>query len=117
MPQVKTQLNIDPIQLSIDSAIPIGLITTELITNSFKHAFTDENGEILISITLEKDHIKFRYKDNGKGIADNITINQDTLGLRLVHLLAEELGSELHYFNNNGFNAEIDFTDSTGLNG
>ncbi|MBR9860722.1 tetratricopeptide repeat protein [bacterium] len=117
MPNVKSHLSIDPIQLSIDSAIPIGLITTELITNTFKHAFVEGEGDIYIDIKTDGNLIRFWYRDNGKGISNEISINKDTLGLRLVHLLAEELGSKLHYFNENGFNAKIDFTDSTGLNG
>lgn len=93
-------LNIDAknIYLPINSAIPCGLLINELITNALKHAFTEANeGEISVNITVENDaRIHLIVSDNGKGISDELNLDTiDTLGLRLVNLLAQQLNGIL----------------------
>ena len=77
--------------LGIDSAIPCGLIINELVSNSFKHAFTDGKGEIKIDIHSYTDTVELVVSDNGVGIPDDINFRESkSLGLRLVTILAED---------------------------
>ena len=42
---IKTEVDVDEIYLNIDTALPMGLIVNEMVSNSIKHAFPDENGQ------------------------------------------------------------------------
>ncbi|MDE2430471.1 MAG: PAS domain S-box protein [Burkholderiales bacterium] len=93
-------LNIDAgaVFLPINSAIPCGLLINELVTNSLKHAFLDgQAGEISVILALQDNgNILLTVADTGVGIDENLDINNiETLGLRLVTLLSQQLNGEL----------------------
>ena len=92
-------MNVDEVYLPINSAIPCGLLINELITNALKHAFTDRS-EGTISVALSaKDNkeIQLMISDDGNGIADHLNLDEvETLGLRLVNLLSQQLNGALH---------------------
>jgi len=92
-------------QLSIDIAIPCGLILNELLSNSLKHAFpNNEHGTIDILVTNDnQQQLIIKVKDNGIGLPKELDIsNTETLGLRLVHMLSRQLDGELSYQSNPG---------------
>lgn len=75
--------------LANNSLFYLGLILNELITNSMKYAFDSDNGVIDIKITSSGDEINFIYKDNGKGLPENIDFNTtDSFGLALIRMLS-----------------------------
>ncbi len=87
--------------LPIRLAIPCALIVNELISNALKHAFPGAlRGEIRIGLAMEAEsHVVLSVADDGIGIPDALDLeNATSLGLQLVALLAEQLGSkiELH---------------------
>ncbi|MBN2415306.1 PAS domain S-box protein [bacterium] len=92
-------LNIDDIALDIEQAIPCGLIVNELLTNAFKHAFTNrkKRGRIEVSFRKKAASLLLSVRDNGTGIPEDIDIaTTDSLGLRLVHILAvDQLNGKL----------------------
>jgi two-component sensor histidine kinase len=105
---VKTNINLNPKELDIDIAIPIGLIINELLTNSFKYAFTQLE-EALVTITLKKDDngkIDLNITDNGKGFNEN-NKKQENFGLKLVSTLVEQLNGNLTLANKNGTTYQI----------
>jgi two-component sensor histidine kinase/AmiR/NasT family two-component response regulator len=90
---VKLRLKIKDVFLDLNTAIPCGLIINELVSNSLKHAFPEENnGEIKIAMhPLNKDGMEIIISDNGIGLPKNMDIRKtDSLGLHLVNLLAED---------------------------
>ncbi len=91
---IQFNLNVDPICLNIETAIPCGLIINELVSNSLKYAFSPSSGgEININF-YETDAQQFNLtiQDNGRGFPANFDVeNTDTLGLRLVRMLACQL--------------------------
>jgi two-component sensor histidine kinase len=84
--------HIQDINLDINTAIPIGLIINELVSNSLKHAFPGgRNGEISLAIQRENAVITILFKDNGVGIPKDFDWrNAVSLGLRLVIMLVEQ---------------------------
>jgi two-component system, sensor histidine kinase PdtaS len=92
--KVKLSIDIPDIKLGIDTAIPLGLLINETITNALKYGITDENeGEISIVMKQEEnnDYI-LKIGDNGIGFPD--TIDHSTtksLGLKLIHNLTRQL--------------------------
>ena len=83
--------------LSLDQAIPCGLIANELISNALKYAFTDKDrGEIFLSAREENGVIHFIVSDDGVGLPEGFDYeNSESLGLQLVYTLADQLDAEV----------------------
>ena len=58
----------------METAIPVGLIINELVTNSLKHAFPDTKGEISINVHIKSEKIELLIKDNGIGLPEDFDI-------------------------------------------
>ena len=90
--KISLKLDTDNIKVSIDAAVPCGLIINELLTNSLKHAFPDnQEGEIRVSLHLMADDlIELLFADNGIGLPEDFDLrNTSTLGMQLIVGLAE----------------------------
>jgi PAS domain S-box-containing protein len=96
---------------NIDFMIPIGLVVTELVNNSLKHAFLDtKNNKIDFSICLEDNYLKLKYADNGNGFGKvflNGILETDSFGITIMQGLIEQLNGEINFFDKDGANAEI----------
>ncbi|MGE5457080.1 MAG: PAS domain S-box protein, partial [Methanococcaceae archaeon] len=125
------KLNLEEIYLDMDTAIPLGIIVNELVTNSFKHAFSKRNTRE-ISITLEKienftantESFKInnsckenfcyvlRVADNGKGIPKEVNLQTvNTLGLQLVNILVDQIDGCIELKRDHGTEFTILFSD------
>ncbi|MFA7229380.1 MAG: histidine kinase dimerization/phosphoacceptor domain -containing protein, partial [Melioribacteraceae bacterium] len=94
--------DLDEIFLTIDTAIPLGLILNELLTNAFKYAFINDNtgGEAVREIRIEAKKsdgkIILTVSDNGVGLPKDFSITEsESLGLKLVQNLTEQINGEL----------------------
>ncbi len=112
--EIITVINSKNISLDIDTAIPLGLIINELVSNSFKHAFKNKTKGI-IEVVLEKPgttDYKLTVSDNGIGLADNLNIEKaDSLGLKLVNILTRQLKGKLTFHKNDVTGFSIIFKD------
>lgn len=93
--KISLEHKVEKISLPINLAIPCGLIINELVTNSIKYAFPPsfkKNGKITVGLErVGDDELKLFIKDNGVGIPADFDIkNAESLGLRLVNILAED---------------------------
>lgn len=113
--KVKTNLNIEDINVLLDIAIPFGLILSELISNSMKYAFPgNRNGEISVSLLRENDDtITLIVADNGIGPSADFDIRQSgKMGMKSIIALAElQLQGEFSVSNENGFTSKVSFKD------
>jgi two-component sensor histidine kinase len=91
--KIRLTIDIKDIGVDINSAIPVGLIINELVSNSLKSAFPGEaKGEIIISGHKSADSINIQVKDTGIGMPEGLDWkNAESLGLRLVISLVEQL--------------------------
>jgi PAS domain S-box-containing protein len=100
------KLDVEDISLSVDNAIPCGLILNELVSNSLKHAFPDgRKGRIRVILrSLNQNDIELVVSDNGVGLPENLDIQKTkSLGLHLVTILAEDqLHGEIKLNRNRG---------------
>ena len=116
--------------LDMDTAVPLGIIVNELVSNSLKHAFTGrDNGRIQIRLCREKSQkyednraegnnedtqsadISLTVSDNGIGMPEGTDLeNPDSLGIQLVTTLVDQLEGELELKRDNGTEFTIRFT-------
>lgn len=98
--QLTFDLNAEGIALDIDTAVPLGLITNELLTNTYKHAFA-QSTHVTAKLTLRKlnaDEYELTYSDSGPGIPADFNIAQsESLGMQLLQGLSQQLMGTLSY--------------------
>jgi PAS domain S-box-containing protein len=101
--------------LELAQAIPCGLIVNELLTNALKHGFPDgRSGEIQVMLECNEGTCVLNVADNGVGMPDEVTIeNTTSLGLKLVSILARQLGGTVRIHRNGGTRFAISFPGST----
>jgi PAS domain S-box-containing protein len=93
---IKPVYNVEDLNLNIDTAVPCGLIISELVSNSLKYAFpTKKSGEILISLKFKDGKYQLIVRDNGVGMPEFDVDKLDSLGLLLVFNLTEQLEGDI----------------------
>lgn len=111
---LKVSLDIDDIEIDGQYASDIGLITNELMTNSFKHAFAGVASPA-INITFQKstpNTITMLYQDNGKGIPVELNVNdKKSMGLKLINRLAKGLDGTVEIKNEKGLTMTFKFPE------
>ncbi|MBK8349984.1 MAG: sensor histidine kinase [Saprospiraceae bacterium] len=105
---IKFQIKIsDALAFNLDTLFPIGIIFTELIINSIKHATVLDNNTLLIQIEILENGGKYMlsYSDNGSGkMTDNIA-----LGTNIVQSMARQLNSKGIEYNDHGYHFQLEF--------
>jgi two-component sensor histidine kinase len=102
---IRLRLELEPVHLPVDVAIPCGLILNELATNALKHAFHGRSkGEITVMLQAGHDRmIRLTVQDDGTGLPPGLDWRSGgALGLRLVNMLTEQLNGTLEVHNRNG---------------
>ena len=110
---IKPIFEVENLSLNMDTAVPCGLIISELVSNSIKYAFPKGmNGEILVSLKFIDNKYELRISDNGIGMPANIDLNKlETLGLLLVTNLTEQIDGEITINRNHGTEFIIRFKE------
>lgn len=96
------------VNLEIDRMIPLGLLVNEMISNSLKYAFPDRDGAITIGLTIGQEYYIFSVSDNGVGLPENFNTGKvESLGMQLIHMLAEQIDAGLEVVNKNGLTYQM----------
>ncbi len=116
-----TASQLSNVNISIDTAIPCGLILNELISNSLKHAFpnhsvttantTNNHNEITIKLYKENnDQLSLIFEDNGIGLPKDFDFTKsDSLGLQLIVGLVRQIKGTIKQLEHNGTAYKISF--------
>ncbi len=96
---VRLLLDADPISLSADKAVSVGMIVTELVTNAFKYAYASgQSGDIRVHLKMTgESEAMLRVEDDGIGIDPTSAPKGTGLGSRIVKSMASTLGDGLRY--------------------
>jgi two-component sensor histidine kinase len=111
---VALNIDIEDILLDINTAIPCGLVVSELISNALKHAFPQgRTGAITVTMKpVENGDIDLTVADNGVGLAGDLDLkNTDSFGLQLVDMLTEQMQGSLSIDRNGGTTFAIRFKE------
>jgi two-component sensor histidine kinase len=110
--EVQANLSVEVENLGIDTLVPLGLLTNEIISNSLKHGF-EPNSNGIIKVDLKKiDDLNYQLYigDNGKGFDfEEERSEKDSLGIELIQALVDQLDGEFEFFNENGAYYRIKF--------
>ncbi|WP_233553615.1 tetratricopeptide repeat-containing sensor histidine kinase [Algoriphagus lacus] len=108
--KVKFYTEMEPLELDVDWAIPIGLIVNELISNSIKYAFPDNRqGKISVKLIEKESRLLLQVADNGIGMPENPTIHGTGFGSELIRLLTRQLDGKMTLFNQAGTKVSFEF--------
>lgn len=110
--RVKINQDVASLKLDITNAIPCGLIVNELVTNALKYAFpNNREGEIWLSVKgTDGGDAEVEVRDNGVGLDTSIDFETtQTMGLRIVRILTEQLGGKMTIQGKAGANFNLRF--------
>ena len=95
--------------LDIDTAMPIGLLVNEMITNSFKYAFSvNQTGLVSVSLKENDGNLELIVQDNGRGFTEQVEqVSTDRFGFKLMNSLADKLGGKLEIDNSDGVQIKL----------
>ncbi|WP_343697033.1 sensor histidine kinase [Flavobacterium sp.] len=117
--RIRFEVKVDPLELDVAQAVPLGLILNEAITNSIKYAFPDDRTG-MIYITLEavaENQYKLTISDNGIGFDPNLNDKKaNSFGMSLIRGLSDDIDGKLTMENNNGTILKIEFSQEFPLN-
>lgn len=110
--RISVSLQIDDIRMGIDTAIPLGLLINELISNSIKHAFPDGRiGHISIIVEQQTGQIQLTIQDNGVGLANDFVLEKaSSMGLKLTRSLAKQLNGKVQMLSHQGTTVVVHLT-------
>ena len=100
------------VRLGVDTAIPCGLIVTELVTNALKHAFPNStSGSIRVAAVVEPEGwLQLTVQDDGVGLAEDLDLTRSgSLGMKLVDSLVRQLGAKIEIGRKGGASFKIHF--------
>ena len=92
--RIQLEYDLQPMSLDVDTAIPLGLILNELVTNSLKYAFPNgKTGTVRIALWKnEQNHLCLQVSDNGVGRENALKDEKSTgFGTNLVQMLSKKL--------------------------
>ena len=110
--RIRFEFDVEPIEMDVNQAVPLGLILNEAITNAIKYAFPDgRDGKISISLSNTiPHHYLLCISDNGIGIPPKFKNKRPgSLGMSLMKGLSEDLDGSFSIENNNGTTIKTSF--------
>ncbi|MBJ2175575.1 histidine kinase [Aureibaculum sp. A20] len=109
--RISLKVDMEALEVDIDMAIPLGLITNELLTNAMKYAFPNNKvGEISINLSKSNNNeYTLNFKDNGIGFVGTEVSKGTGFGTQLINLLVSQLGGFIEKHNENGASISIQF--------
>jgi len=112
---IKLNVNVESVMVDVNAAIPLGLIVNELVSNSMKHAFPDgRKGNINIEFCAVDDNYTLVVEDDGVGFPEDLDLNNtDSLGLRIVNSLTEQIEGKLIFDRTKGSKFIIKFKEES----
>jgi two-component sensor histidine kinase len=107
--RVQVECAMNALNVDIDTAVPLGLIVNELLTNTIKYAFPDgQSGKVQIKLEQTSNGVlQMQISDNG--IGKGSTIHGTGFGAQLISLLTQQLGGIMKEENDNGTHVFFEF--------
>jgi len=109
---IRLSFDMQEFRADIETAIPIGLIFTELMTNAIKHAFPDGRGDIKVSLKRSDGTVTLEVSDNGVGLPGDLDWESTpSLGLQIVRGLSDQIDARVDVISDEGTTFRISFEE------
>ncbi|WP_226891075.1 sensor histidine kinase [Methanothermobacter thermautotrophicus] len=97
--RVRLEMYFEDVDMVLELAVPLGMILSELLSNSFRHAFSEgQDGKIRAVFRDKGDHYMLEVRDNGRGFPEGLDFEgADSLGLQLVRNLINQIEAKIDY--------------------
>ncbi|OPY24263.1 MAG: sensory histidine kinase AtoS [Methanobacterium sp. PtaU1.Bin242] len=112
--RITTIIDVEKAFLNVETSVPLGLIISELVSNSLKYAFPDDRkGRLLISLKGKDKEFELVIEDDGVGLPKNLDFRniETSLGLRLVNSLVNQLDGSIDLDKSHGTKFIIKFSE------
>jgi PAS domain S-box-containing protein len=123
--QIEISTMLEPCILDVETALPLGLISNEIVTNAYKYAFNGmEEGKLWVELLERREGSRSEHlythtltiKDNGPGLPEGFSIdNQLSMGSQIISLLTQQLDAKLTFSGENGTRFTISFSNEKRL--
>jgi two-component sensor histidine kinase/DNA-binding response OmpR family regulator len=99
MDRIHIVQSLTDVTVSLDQAVPCGLLLNEILTNAIKYAYpAPGTGVIRIFLEADRDFLILGVEDHGQGLKDDFSLtNQKSLGMVIIQSLASQLGGHLEF--------------------
>jgi PAS domain S-box-containing protein len=114
--RIRIDISVKPLPLAVNTAIPLGLIMNELVSNSLKYAFPgSQSGTISVRGDMNGDTMIVKVRDNGQGIPVSLDWKHaNSLGLHLVQMLTRQLKGTIDLSREGGTEFTLSFPVASG---
>lgn len=115
--EISHELKCPEVLLDVEAAVPIGLIINELVTNSYKYAFTErETGKIVISVEPNDPSMIVTISDNGIGLPQDFNWKQqNSFGIKMIGTLINKLRANFSIDGTNGTHFRMNIPDYSNI--
>jgi PAS domain S-box-containing protein len=112
--EFEIDLQFDSMLMNVNVLTPLGMLINELLTNTFKHAYGDnEKGKIEIKISRHDMSYHISYKDFGSGVESSQFEESESSGFNIIKILLSQLEADYKFINEGGFALEFTFQERT----
>lgn len=111
---IEKSIDAEGVNLDIDTAIPIGLILNELVSNAYKYAFAGTaQGRLNVQLKRTNEGIcELRVADSGSGLPDGFNpMDGQSLGMKIIDGLSRQLNGKVEWWNDNGAVFRVQFKE------
>ena len=114
-PDTHVVVDTEPVHLTVDFAVPFGLVLNELVTNALKHGrAADGRLDLAVDLRREGGGFVLSVRDRGRGLPEALAIERSTsLGFKLVHSLAKQVRASLAVEREGGTCVRLTMPDTT----
>ncbi len=96
--EIKTNIEAINLCLPLTKAVPVGLLTTELLMNVFKHAFANQKvGHIEVTLSRTNSQIELTVADDGEGLPDDFRVDSGSLGMNIINNLVYQIEGDISF--------------------
>ncbi|MGF7118658.1 histidine kinase dimerization/phosphoacceptor domain -containing protein [Methanobacterium oryzae] len=116
-PGINLSMEIEDLDVDINTSVPLALIVNEIVSNSLKHAFEGQKaGNISVKFYKKSDEYELIIEDDGIGFPDNLNFrNVDSLGMQIVNSLTRQINGKITLDKSNSTRFTINFKEKSYL--
>ena len=108
---IELETRIQDIYLDMDTLVPLGLIINEMVSNTLKHAFEeDQSGKLSISLEQMTDHFTLEISDNGSSLNDLEALEKSaSFGMSMIQAFVQKMNGQIRLLETEGTTFQIQF--------